>query len=80
MLAGVRPRALVGKTTRRMAVEELADLVRVDTKLKALKRELKAAVPHRTNDGDKHRRTLQGAETAYLTVMLRMPRAMVLRI
>ena len=44
LLAGVRPRTLVGRTTRRMAVEELADLVRVDTKLKALNRELKAAV------------------------------------
>jgi transposase len=44
LLAGVRPRTLVGKTTRRMAVEELADLVRVDAKLKALNRELKAAV------------------------------------
>ena len=44
LLAGVRPRTLVGKTTRRMAAEELADLVRVDTKLKALNRELKAAV------------------------------------
>ena len=40
----MRPRTLVGKTTRRMAAEELADLVRVDTKLKALNRELKAAV------------------------------------
>jgi len=44
LLAGVRPRTLVGKTTRRMAAEELADLVRVDTKLKSLNRELKAAV------------------------------------
>jgi transposase len=44
LLAGVRPRTLVGRTTRRMAVEELADLVRVDAKLKALNRELKAAV------------------------------------
>jgi transposase len=44
LLTGVRPRTLVGKTTRRMAAEELADLVRVDTKLKALNRELKAAV------------------------------------
>ena len=43
-LAGVRPRTLVGKTTPRMAVEELADLVRVDAKLKALNKELKAAV------------------------------------
>jgi transposase len=44
LLAGVRPRTLVGKTTRRMAVEEVADLVRVDAKLKALNKELKAAV------------------------------------
>ena len=44
LLASVRPRTLVGKTTRRMAGEELADLVRVDAKLKALNRELKAAV------------------------------------
>ncbi len=44
LLAGVRPRTLVGRTTRRMAVEELADLVRVDAKLKALNRELRAAV------------------------------------
>ena len=42
-VAGGR-RTLVGKTTRRMAPEELVDLVRVDTKLKALNRELKAAV------------------------------------
>jgi transposase len=44
LLGGVRPRTLVGKTTRRMAAEELADLVRVDTKLKSMQRELKAAV------------------------------------
>jgi len=44
LLAGVRPRTLVGKTTRRMAAEELADLIRVDSKLKSLKAELKAAV------------------------------------
>jgi len=44
LLGGVRPRSLVGKTTRRMAAEELADLVRVDAKLKALHYELKAAV------------------------------------
>jgi transposase len=44
LLAGVRPRALVGKTTRRMAAEELADLIAVDAKLKTLQRELKAAV------------------------------------
>ena len=34
LLAGTRPRTLVGKTTRRMAVEELTDLVAVDAKLK----------------------------------------------
>jgi transposase len=44
LLGGVRPRSLVGKTTRWMAAEELADLVRVDAKLKALHYELKAAV------------------------------------
>ena len=44
LLATVRPRTLVGKTIRRMAAEEIADLVAVDTKLKAIKRELRAAV------------------------------------
>jgi transposase len=44
LLAGVRPRDLAGKTRRRMAAEELADLVRFDAKLKAMKAELKAAV------------------------------------
>ncbi len=44
MLAGVRPRDVVGKTRRRMAAEELADLAVIDAKLKAMKAELKAAV------------------------------------
>ena len=44
MLATVRPRDTAGKTRRRMAAEELADLVAVDKKLKKLKAELKAAV------------------------------------
>jgi transposase len=44
LLAGVRPRDLPGKTRRRMAAEELADLDRYDTRLKAMKAELKAAV------------------------------------
>ena len=44
MLATVRPRDLAGKTRRRMAAEELADLVAVDAKLKKIKAELKAAV------------------------------------
>ena len=44
LLATVRPRTLVGKTIRRMAAEEIADLVSVDAKLKAIKTELRAAV------------------------------------
>jgi transposase len=44
LLATVKPRSLVGRTIRRMAAEEIADLVAVDTKLKAIKKELKAAV------------------------------------
>jgi transposase len=44
LLATVRPRDLAGKTRRRMAAEEIADLERLDAKLKAMKAELKAAV------------------------------------
>ena len=44
LLARVRPRDLAGRTRRRMAAEELADLVRFDARLKAMKAELKAAV------------------------------------
>src|SRR3954454_4830116 len=44
LLATVRPRSVVGKTTRRMAVEEVADLVATDARLKALTKELAAAV------------------------------------
>ncbi len=47
LLATVRPRTVVGKTMRRMAAEEIADLVAVDTKLKAIKKELRAAVQAR---------------------------------
>jgi transposase len=47
MLATVRPRDIAGKTRRRMAAEELADLVVVDKKLKKIKAELKAAVQAR---------------------------------
>jgi transposase len=47
LLAAVRPRSLVGKTLRRMAAEEITDLVAVDTKLKAIKKELGAAVQAR---------------------------------
>jgi transposase len=44
MLATVRPRDVAGRTRRRMAAEELADLVVVDAKLKKIKAELKAMV------------------------------------
>ena len=44
LLATVRPRDLAGKTRRRMAAEELADIGRLDVKLKAMKAELKTAV------------------------------------
>jgi transposase len=44
LLATVRPRDPAGRTRRRMAAEELADLGRLDAKLKAMKAELKAAV------------------------------------
>jgi transposase len=44
LLATVKPRTLVGKTIRRMAAEEIADLVGVDAKLKAIKKELRGAV------------------------------------
>ena len=44
LLATVRPRDIAGKTRRRMAAEELADLVAVDAKLKKIKAELKATV------------------------------------
>lgn len=47
MLATVRPRDIAGKTCRRMAAEEVADLVAVDAKLKKIKAELKAAVVER---------------------------------
>ena len=44
MLATVRPRDIAGKTRRRMAAEELADLIAVDAKLKKIKAELKTMV------------------------------------
>ena len=43
----MRPRTLVGHTLRRMAAEQVADLVTVDAKLKSLKNELRAAVRDR---------------------------------
>ena len=47
MLATVRPRDVAGRTRRRMAAEEVADLVAVDAKLKKIKAELKATVTDR---------------------------------
>src|SRR3954467_15390700 len=47
ILATVRPRDIAGKTRRRMAAEELADLVAVDAKLKKIKAELTTAVKQR---------------------------------
>ncbi|GAA2159023.1 transposase [Humibacillus xanthopallidus] len=44
ILASVRPRDLAGKTRKRLAVEQLAELVEVDKKTKALTKELKAIV------------------------------------
>jgi transposase len=42
ILAGVRPRDLVGKTRRRLAAEQLSDLITVEKKIKDLTKELKA--------------------------------------
>jgi transposase len=44
ILASVRPRDLAGKTRRRLAVEQLTELVAVDKKIKALTKELNAMV------------------------------------
>jgi transposase len=44
ILASVRPRDLAGKTRRRLAAEQLAELVNVDTKIKTLTKELKVMV------------------------------------
>jgi transposase len=44
ILAAVRPRDLAGKTRKRLAVEQLTDLVAVEKKIKALTKELKAMV------------------------------------
>jgi transposase len=44
MLASVRPRDPVRRTLRRLAADQLADLVRLDARLKAMKAELRQAV------------------------------------
>jgi transposase len=40
----VRPRDLAGKTRRRLAAEQLTELVAVEKKIKALTKELRAMV------------------------------------
>jgi transposase len=47
LIATVKPRSLLGKTTRRMAAEEIVDLVATDARLKTLTKELKTAVQAR---------------------------------
>ena len=47
LLATVKPRSLAGRTMRRMAAEEIVDLVAVDAKLKTINKELRAAVQGR---------------------------------
>jgi transposase len=47
ILAGVRPRDVAGKTRRRLAVEQLTELVTIDKKIKASTKELKAMVQAR---------------------------------
>ena len=44
ILASVRPRYVAGKTRKRLALEQLDELVAVDTKIKALTKELKSMV------------------------------------
>ncbi len=50
MLASVRPRDVAGKTCRRLAAEELAELAAVDAKIKKSTAELKARVLARGSD------------------------------
>ena len=47
MLASVRPRDIAGKTRRRIAAEELAELVAVDARIKKATAELKVMVVDR---------------------------------
>ncbi len=62
MLATVRPRDIAGKTRRRIAAEELAELVAVEAKIKKATAELKAIVdrPRLAPDGPPRRRTRRG--------------------
>ncbi len=47
ILAKVRPRDIVGKTRRRVAADELANLIAIEKKIKALTLEIKAIVKER---------------------------------
>ncbi len=47
ILAGVRPRDVAGKTRRRIAADELANLIAIEKKAKALTSEIKAIVQER---------------------------------
>ncbi|MEJ7742918.1 MAG: hypothetical protein WKF73_10400 [Nocardioidaceae bacterium] len=62
MLATVRPRDVAGKTRRRIAAEELADLIAVEAKIKKITAELKTMVTARgsTPDGHPRRRASRG--------------------
>ena len=44
ILAGVRPRDLAGKTRKRLALEQLAEMVAIQAKIKASTNELKTLV------------------------------------
>ena len=44
ILSSVRPRDLAGKTRKRLALEQLTELIAVDAKIKALSKELKHLV------------------------------------
>jgi transposase len=44
ILAGIRPRDVVGKTRRRLAAEQLTDLIAIEKKIKSLSKELKGMV------------------------------------
>ena len=59
MLASVRPRDIAGKTRRRIAAEELAELITVEAKIKKATAELKTMVLARelAADGHPRRRT-----------------------
>ena len=50
ILATVRPRDIAGKTRRRMTAQLIEDLIRIDTRLKAMKREQATAVTARGSE------------------------------